>query len=216
MSAPLAGKFQDHYEVLGLDPKADAEAIRQAYERLAKEHEGDKDKAEAVSLAFEVLSDPELRRDFNKLKGINTESAPKFSGVRFFEGLEREGAIRMAILCILYDRRRTKIYTPSLPYRLLEQMLAATQEEMAFALWYLKQKSLVGSDDKSSLQITVMGIDYLEARKPPPEVVMPVIRPSAMEVAPPASAPPGPSAAAQKGAGIVELLRRVGAETVRP
>ena len=37
MSAPLAGKFQDHYEVLGVEPNAELETIQMAYTRLAQE-----------------------------------------------------------------------------------------------------------------------------------------------------------------------------------
>jgi curved DNA-binding protein CbpA len=70
MSAPAAGKFQDHYEVLGVEHKAGSEAIQAAYARLSQMFhpqtgtQPDPEKFEAVSLAFEVLSDPQLRRDF--------------------------------------------------------------------------------------------------------------------------------------------------------
>ena len=38
MSAPLAGKFQDHYKVLEIDPKSNLEAIQQAYGKLAQKY----------------------------------------------------------------------------------------------------------------------------------------------------------------------------------
>lgn len=38
MSAPLAGKFQDHYTILGVDPKATLEAIQTAYARLERKY----------------------------------------------------------------------------------------------------------------------------------------------------------------------------------
>ena len=60
--------------------------------------------------------------------------------------------------------------------RRIENMLESTAEGLNFALWYLKQRSLVASDDKSNLQITVEGMDYLETNPPTPETVMPLIK----------------------------------------
>jgi hypothetical protein len=186
MSAPLAGKFQDHYEVLEVDPKANLETIQEAYSRLANYYHpgtpetGDQEKFEAVNLAYEVLCDPMLRREFDKLKGLDAEEMPKFTGYPFFDGLSREGELRSALLCVLYDRRKTKPFTPSISVRHLEGLLDATSEELIFVLWYLKQKGYVASDDKSSLGITVAGMDYLEKNQPEPDVVMRVVRPEAI------------------------------------
>jgi curved DNA-binding protein CbpA len=185
MSAPLAGKFQDHYEVLAVDPKTDLETIQSVYGGLAQKYHpnnietGDQETFEAVNLAYEILSDPVLRKEFDKIKGIGSEeSLPKFSGLDFFVSMGREAGLRSAILCVLYDRRRTNPLRPSLSMRHLEMMLGATNEELFFALWYLKQRHLVSSDDKSSLQITVEGMDFLESNRPSPEIVMPLIKPA--------------------------------------
>jgi hypothetical protein len=183
MSSAAAGKFQDHYEVLGLDHKASSEAIQSAYTRMAEKYHPkgafpDVEKYESVTLAFEVLSDPDLRLDFNKLKGIGEEDKPKFSGLAFFEAYQRDTHLRTGLLCVLYDRRRSKPFTPSLSMRHLEAIFGASTQELNFALWYLKQRELVMADDKSSLQITVNGMDYLEANPPSPESVMPMIKAS--------------------------------------
>ncbi len=197
MSAPLAGKFTDHYEVLGVDPKADMETIQSAYARLAQEFHpnnlktGNKAKFDAVAESYEVLCDPMLRKEFDKIKGIGEEQgSPKFTGLPFFEALGRETALRTAMLCVLYDRRRTKPFTPSLSMRNLENTLSASQEELNFALWYLKQRALVSSDDKSSLQITADGMDFLEENRPDVNAVMPLIKPTALADAP--KSPPVP------------------------
>jgi curved DNA-binding protein CbpA len=183
MSAPLAGKFQDHYAVLGIEPKSDSATIQQAYAKLAQRYHpknsatGDAEMFEAVNTAYETLSDPELRAVFDKLKGIGQEEGgPKFSGVEFFDALGREADRRAAILCVLYDRRLTKPSAPSLSMRHLELIVDATAEELSSAIWYLKQRGLVASDDKSSLQITVAGMDFLEEKKPSAEDVMPFIK----------------------------------------
>lgn len=203
MSASSAGKFQDHYAILDVDYKADSEAIQNAYSKLAQKYHpdnpesGDEEKLEAVNLAYEVLSDPGLKADFDKIKGINQDVSVKFTGVAFFGALGREAALRAAILCVLYDRRRLKPFSPSISMRIMESMMEAASEELSFALWYLKQRNLVNSDDKSALQITVDGMDYLESSKPLPELILPFIKPSSMEAPPALVKKPVPVPAAE-------------------
>ena len=60
--------------------------------------------------------------------------------------------------------------------RLVESMLETTAEGLNFALWYLKQRNLIASDDKSNLLITVEGMDRLETNPPAPETMMPLIK----------------------------------------
>jgi len=89
-------------------------------------------------------------------------------------------------------------------------MLDATIEELSFALWYLKQRSFVASDDKSSLQITVEGMDFLENNRPSPEIVMPFIKQTALPAAPISAPPTAPVAQAQNDTGVrIRLGARV-------
>jgi curved DNA-binding protein CbpA len=211
-----AGKFQDYYALLGVEPKSDVETIQKAYAKFAQKYHpgntetGDKDKFDSVNQAYEVLSDPSLRREFDKLKGVDAEQgAPKFSSHDFFEALGRGSGLRIALLCILYDRRQRRPFTPSLSMRHVESMVAGSTEELNFALWYLKQKNLAESDDKSSLQITVEGMDYVEHNRPTPELVMPFIKVAAhpaKPAQPEAAAAPPPEVDLKPG---LSVLRRV-------
>jgi hypothetical protein len=189
VSAPLAGKFQDHYKVLDIEAKSDLEKIHQAYGKLAQLYHprnaktGDQARFDAVNLAYEVLSDAGLRAEFDKLKGGGEEKAEfMFSGLNFFAALGHETALRAALLCVLYDRRRLAPFTPGISMRRVENMLETTSEGLNFALWYLKQRNLVTSDDKSNLMITVEGMDYLETNPPTPETVMPLVRTATLAV----------------------------------
>jgi curved DNA-binding protein CbpA len=225
MSAPLAGKFQDHYAILGIDPKSDPETIQRAYAELAEKYSnsatGNPELHEAVKLAHEVLSDPEQRSVFDKVKGVGEkQGTPKFTGVEFFDALGREGYLRAAILCVLYDRRLSEPSTPSLSLRHLELILDVPSVRLSSALWYLKQRGLAASDDKSSLQITVDGMDFLESKRPLPEHVMPLIRPSA--IANPQARPPqaqplqsqsqAPASSQRAGESVLTTLNRALAE----
>ena len=218
-------KFQDHYAVLGIDPKADSEIIKRAFNEMNLKYDpatpetGDAEKYEAVQVAFEVLSDVSLRRGFDRLKGVNqNEGEAKFSGPEFFELFGRDTLVRMVILCVLYDRRRTHPYTPTLSMRALENIVSISNDELFVALWYLKQRNLVVNDDKSSLQITVDGLDFLESKHPSAEVMLPLIKPSSIEGAtvqepvraaappPPPPAPPPPPVKAHES--VLSVLNR--------
>jgi curved DNA-binding protein CbpA len=205
MSSGSAGKFQDHYALLGIETNADSATIQAVYSRLAQKYHpsntenGDKSKFDAVNLAFEVLSDPTLRASFDKVKGVDHEAGnPKFTGLDFFQALEEGGAVRSAILCILYDRRRLKSLKPSISLRHLEAMIQVSVDELNFALWYIKQRGFAVNDDKSSMAITVEGMDYLERNQPSLEDVLKFIKPEAL-VTPPEVAvrPPEKAPAAE-------------------
>lgn len=221
MSAPLAGKFQDHYAVLDVDPKSDSDEIQAAYAKLAQRYHpnnsatGDPEKFEAVNLAYEVLSDAELRSGFDKVKGVGQEqTAPKFTGLGFFDALGREALLRVALLCVLYDRRKIKPLAPSISVRHLETILDSTSDELTSVLWYLKQRALVRSDDKSSLHITVDGMDFVENKKPTADEVMQFIKPDAIawsktqrpSVTHPAVTPPAANAETES---VRSVLNRV-------
>jgi curved DNA-binding protein CbpA len=205
MSAPLAGKFQDHYSILGVEPRCAPEAIQTAYDRMAKKYDpsntqtGDEDKFQAIKLAHEVLSDPMLRVEFDKVKGIEQDDSNQlFSGYEFFEALGRQTGLRAALLCLLYDRRRKKPGKPALSIRQVESILTTTNDELAFSLFYLKQRGLVQSDDKSNLQITVDGMEHVERERPAAEDVFPFLKMALVR----ASGRPAPSATP----GIATLL----------
>src|SRR5208282_4118515 len=94
MPAPLDVKLQDHYAVLGVDPQSVSETIQRAYAKLAQKYNsrnadtGNAEIFETLNLAYEVLSDPARRREFDKLQGVSQEGgSPKFSGVEFFDAL---------------------------------------------------------------------------------------------------------------------------------
>lgn len=165
---------------------ADTETIQIAYAKLIEKYGGDNGEADPAKLevingAYETLSDPELRKEFDKVKGVTGDRGkPMFMGVGFFDTLSQSVGLRGAILSILYDRRRTKPFTPALSMRHLENMLQTEIEPLNFALWYLKQRGFISPDDKSSLQITANGMDFLEANRPDPEEVMPFIKLSAI------------------------------------
>lgn len=72
----------DLYDILGVSRDADAETIKQAFRRLAREHHPDRnpddpdaeERFKEVLAAFEILSDPDQRRKYDRmgLEGLDT------------------------------------------------------------------------------------------------------------------------------------------------
>src|SRR4051812_11144122 len=67
-------QFRDYYKTLGVDHNADDKTIRAAYRKLARKHHPDvnrgekasEDKFKEVNEAYEVLSDPEKRKKYDR------------------------------------------------------------------------------------------------------------------------------------------------------
>lgn len=68
------GRFADYYTILGVERDADLHAIRSAFRRLARRYHPDLAKSKhapkrflVIREAYEVLSDPEKRREYDRL-----------------------------------------------------------------------------------------------------------------------------------------------------
>src|SRR6266403_3060544 len=79
----MAGELVDHYAVLGLQPSATPEQIKQAYREYAKRAHpdagGSAEAMERINEAHRVLSDPAERRKYDFLREHPTEQMPHLS-----------------------------------------------------------------------------------------------------------------------------------------
>ena len=65
----------DYYKVLGVSDKATDKELRRAYRKLAKEyhpdsHPGSEERFKAVSAAYDVLGDPEKRKEYDEVRRL--------------------------------------------------------------------------------------------------------------------------------------------------
>ncbi|RFF27661.1 MULTISPECIES: DnaJ C-terminal domain-containing protein [unclassified Wenzhouxiangella] len=86
-------EFKDYYKTLGVEPDASADDIRKAYRKLARKYHpdrnkesGSEDRFKEVGEAYEVLKDPEKRKQYDQLRaggwrgGENFEPPPGWTG----------------------------------------------------------------------------------------------------------------------------------------
>ncbi len=183
MASAPAGKFQDHYKIFGLDAKASTDEIHAAYTRQIELYhpqrgkEPSQEKYDAAQLAWEVLGNPEARKVFDSVRsGGDDEAEVTFSGWKFFDEMRNDVNYRNAILIALYDHKRQKPRTPAVTRRQLDMLIRMSEESVQMALWYLKDRGMVVVDDRSKIQITANGMDYLSAHLPSPELVAPFLK----------------------------------------
>ena len=69
-------KFTNYYKLLGIDPKADRQTVKQAYLSRVKEWHPDKnpdrteeaeEKTKALNQAYQILKDPEARKNYDRM-----------------------------------------------------------------------------------------------------------------------------------------------------
>jgi len=177
-------RFVDYYEILGLDPDADLETIHRVYKILAtrfhpdNSESGNLERFLAIKVAYEVLADPEKRKSFDAQRKVarKDQPIPLFLTRQFSDDINGEGNRRLGVLCLLYNQRKQHAGTPSLSILQLESMMCMPREHLVFTIWYLKQKRMISSDDKSSLLITAEGMDFLEAAIPREDVVRKLLK----------------------------------------
>ena len=91
----MAERARDLYQILGVARDVDADALRTAYRKLARQYHpdvnpGDKtaeDRFKEISRAYDVLSDPEKRRNYDEFGEVSLEGG--FDAKRAREAKER-------------------------------------------------------------------------------------------------------------------------------
>jgi len=171
-------EIPDYYEFLQISPNADADTIHRVFRFLAARlhpdnpDTGDAGKFFLLKQAYEVLSNPERRAEYDATrKNKASEPAPLSTWIDFMDNLEGELNRRLAVLAVLYFQRRANPYEPEVSFLDIEKRMGFPREYLEFTAWYLRNKGYITRAENSDFTLTAEGVDFVETQR----VNMPVL-----------------------------------------
>ena len=166
-----ASGFIDYYEVLEISPNANSETVERMFRYLARHYHpdnlatADRDRFDLILEAHNVLRDPAKRvqydLEYRKHLGARSELVEEVNGGA---GVDRDQDIQSKVLAMLYAKRRRDSREPGIGNAELQQLLACPSEILEFNLWYLREKRWLRPTQDGTLEITVEGVDRMNAR----------------------------------------------------
>ena len=163
-------EMPDYYEFLQISPSAEADTIHRVYRFLATRfhpdnHDtGDTERFFLLTQAYEVLSDP-VRRAAYDASRQSSQPEPLSAWIDFMDSMEGELNRRLAVLTVLYSKRRTNPDRPELSLRDIEGRLGFPRDYLLFTMWYLRTKGLITRADNAEFTITADGVDFVETQR---------------------------------------------------
>jgi hypothetical protein len=160
----------DYYEFLQISPKADTETIHRVYRFLAarlhpdNSSTGNAEQFQLLKAAYDVLSDP-LRRAMYDASRIPAPAKPLSTTIDFMDHMDGELNRRLAVLAVLYYRRRSNPTYPEVPLNEIEERMGFPRDYLDFTLWYLTRKGYIVKEDNAQCTLTVEGVDFVEANR---------------------------------------------------
>jgi curved DNA-binding protein CbpA len=160
----------DFYEVLQISSNAEPETIHRVYRLLAQRYHpdnretGNEGRFRELSEAYQTLGDPERRAKYDIAYGRIRQERWRFvsTGNNAENDFEAQQLVRLTVLEVLYTRRRTDAYNPSVSPIDMESLTGIAREHLEFTFWYLIQKKYITRADSAMLTITAEGAEYLE------------------------------------------------------
>jgi hypothetical protein len=168
----LETRALDFYEFLQISPNAEPDTIHRVYRFLAARYHpdnpvsSDPEKFALLRLAYDTLSDPDRRAEYDA--NYQRESAgrpPLSTTVDFMDDIEGERNRRLAVLAVLYYRRRANPYAPEVGLAEIETHMGFPRDYLDFTTWYLLRKNYITRADNSDFTLTAEGVDYVETER---------------------------------------------------
>jgi curved DNA-binding protein len=187
-------KTLDYYEFLQISPNADMDTIHRVYRFLATRYHpdhpetGNADKFHLLRTAYDVLADPDRRAEYDAERENQAPKLPPLStSIDFMDSLDGELNRRLAVLAVLYFRRRGTPYAPEVALAEIEARMGFPRDYLDFTMWYLQKKNYVTRADNSDFTLTAAGVDFVETQRADIPVLNKLLttggEPSAMEIA---------------------------------
>lgn len=165
-------EMQNYYEFLQISPKAEPETIHRVYRFLAVRYHpdnpktGDAEKFLLLKQAYDVLSDPSLRAEYDAACAKTpAQEAALSTTIDFMDSMEGELNRRLAVLALLYMKRRTTPTNPGVSLLEVEKRMGFPRDYLDFATWYLRMKGYITRSDNSDFALTAEGVDCVETKR---------------------------------------------------
>ena len=165
-------KLPNYYELLQISPNADPETIHRIFQFMAvrlhpdNPQTGDAEKFMVVKEAYDILSDPSLRAEYDAAREMSAlQPAPLSTAVDFMDTVEGELNRRLALLALLYNQRRTEPDRPQLSLHDVEKLMGFPRDYLEFSIWYVHKKGYITRSDNSAFALTADGVDFVETQR---------------------------------------------------
>src|ERR1700756_472014 len=166
-------EIPDYYELLEISPQATPETIHRVYRYMAARYHPDNfgtvnlEKFTQLTSAYKVLSEPNKRSEYDaqRTRRQPTIRNPMSSTIDFMDQVEGDLNRRLAVLAILYYRRRMHPNSPEVSLAEIEQRMGFPRDYLDFTTWYLAKKRYITKADNSDFTLTVEGVDFIEAQR---------------------------------------------------
>jgi curved DNA-binding protein CbpA len=162
----------DYYEFLQISPNADNETIHRVYRYLAARlhpdnpESGDTEMFRMLKSAYDTLSIPSKRAEYDAVwRREPSEAKPLSSSIDFLDSIEGELNRRVAVLAVLYFKRRANPRSPEVPLAEIERRMGFPRDYLDFTTWYLAKKGYITRADNSDFTLTAEGVDYIESQR---------------------------------------------------
>lgn len=165
-------QLPNHYEFLQISPNAEPDTIHRVYRFLAARFHpdnpetGDPEKFFLLKEAYDVLSDSQRRAEYDvAFRTDAAEPDPLSTSIDFMDNMEGELNRRLAVVALLYLRRRENPERPQVSLFEVETRMGFPREFLEFTIWYLHKKGYISRADNSEFTLTVEGVDFVEAQR---------------------------------------------------
>jgi curved DNA-binding protein len=162
----------DYYELMQISPNAEVETIRRVYRFLAghlhpdNSETGDPEKFFLLKQAYDILSDPERRAEYDATcKNKVPQPVSLSTSIDFMDDLEGELNRRLVLLALLYIQRRTNPCKPEVSLFEVERRMGVPRDYLEFTTWYLENKRYITKADNADFKLTVEGVDFVESQR---------------------------------------------------
>jgi hypothetical protein len=162
----------NHYEFLQISPNAEPDTIHRVYRFLAvrlhpdNPETGDANKFFQLKQAYDVLSNPVRRAAYDlACEAEAPQATPLSSTIDFLDQMEGELNRRLAVLALLYFRRRTSPEAPQVTLFEIEKRMGFPRDYLDFTIWYLNKKGYITRADNAEFVLTADGVDFVETQR---------------------------------------------------